>query len=372
MNAEQAHLLALYEEDMDNSIPDEVSPNLDIQISKEKKISFAKLKLTETDQIGSEVTRGSRAVMTWNNYPEDAIETLQKYFESGVVAYMCVGKEIAPTTGTPHLQGYIQWKKQTKFAALAKKWRCSFREAFRDGATNRAYCSKTRAQDPVPNEFFMEWGEMKSEGGRDGGEAEKKRWEDARQAAKEGRMEDIPADIYIRYCKNLEWIRAQNEERPKDLNGRLQNLWIYGPPGTGKSRLARMIDPDGYYTKSKNKWWDNYKGEESIVMDEIGTKDKEWIGEFLKIWGDRYAFNAETKGSSKVVRPKHIIVTANYSIDDCFPKIDDEMLNQAIHRRFDSLLMNYVNGQAWSMNDLETQANHYRTLWELNKPNLPS
>ena len=40
---------------------------------------------------------------------------------------------------------------------------------------------------------------------------------------------------------------------------------------------------------------------------------------------------AETKGSSRLIRPEKFIVTSNYSIDHLFP---DPVLAQAIRRRF--------------------------------------
>lgn len=46
--------------------------------------------------------------LVWNNYPEDAIDRL-KALEDKVVR-LHVGKETAPTTGTPHLQGHVRFK----------------------------------------------------------------------------------------------------------------------------------------------------------------------------------------------------------------------------------------------------------------------
>ncbi len=47
----------------------------------------------------------SNWVVVWNNYPEDWEVKLKAIT---CLKYVIAGKEIAPTTGTPHLQMYIQ------------------------------------------------------------------------------------------------------------------------------------------------------------------------------------------------------------------------------------------------------------------------
>lgn len=55
------------------------------------------------------------------------------------------------------------------------------------------------------------------------------------------------------------------------------------------------------------------------------------MGYHLKIWADRYAFNAEIKGSSRFIRPKVICVTSNYHPKEIW---DDESTLGPILRRF--------------------------------------
>lgn len=56
---------------------------------------------------------------TINNYADTAEEELQALFPSSV-KYLIYGKEIAPSTGTPHLQGYLQLIKQARLSGVIK------------------------------------------------------------------------------------------------------------------------------------------------------------------------------------------------------------------------------------------------------------
>jgi RNA helicase. len=106
--------------------------------------------------------------------------------------------------------------------------------------------------------------------------------------------------------------------------------WWYGPTGTGKSKSVWELYPN-HYGKQLNKWWDGYEGEDVVVIEEWSPKN-EVTGSFLKIWADRYPFNAEIKGATlKKIRPKKIIVTSNYTIEECFPTMQD---CEPLKRRF--------------------------------------
>ena len=115
------------------------------------------------------------------------------------------------------------------------------------------------------------------------------------------------------------------------MDGELENLWLWGRPGTGKTRYAWETFPD-LYIKPINKWWDGYHNQETVLLDDWDSKHEVLVS-YLKIWADRYPFRAECKGSSLMARPKRIVVTSNYSIDQCFTNQEDI---DAIKRRFKS------------------------------------
>lgn len=63
--------------------------------------------------------RARQFCFTLNNYTQNDIDTIIHYVISLNGEYI-IGKEIAPSTGTPHLQGYIKMKNAISFTALKK------------------------------------------------------------------------------------------------------------------------------------------------------------------------------------------------------------------------------------------------------------
>lgn len=51
----------------------------------------------------------------------------------------------------------------------------------------------------------------------------------------------------------------------------------------------------------------------------------------IKVWADIYPFTCETKGGTMHIRPKKIVVTSNFSIEEVYPTEQD---SAAIRRRF--------------------------------------
>ena len=257
---------------------------------------------------------------TLNNYTAE--EEIQLKELEGV-RYMVFVHEICPTTGTPHLQGYVYFNNAKHFNALKKiNQRISWRTCDASPEDNRDYFLKEDTTN------YFEKGNLPMNQKRKG-EANAERWVQAKKAAVEGRLKDVPADILIKYYRTLKEIKKDYMIKPMDLDV-LENYWIWGKPGCGKSRSARERFPD-FYPKMMNKWWDGFQGEENVLMDDFEL-DGKCLGHHLKIWCDRYAFIAETKGGAVNNCPKRIIVTSNYSPEMVFGE-DREML-AAVLRRF--------------------------------------
>lgn len=263
-------------------------------------------------------------VFTWNNYPNNYRDVLDNLDTKYVVA----GEEVAPVTGTPHLQGYLYWRHpKTVRATRALLVGCHVEVARGTSRQADAYCRKTREEDPTPNAVVYSRGVCPLSPAEKG-ETEKKRWEDTWELAKQGKIEEIDADIRVRLYGAIRRIERDFMPAVTRLGGPC-GVWIHGLAGSGKTRAVLDQFPDAY-PKPRSKWWDGYQGEEIVYCDDMDIYNVSLGGE-LKLWSDAYPFIGEIKGGSKKIRPKRFIVTSQYRIEQIWA---DEETKAALLRRF--------------------------------------
>lgn len=260
---------------------------------------------------------------TLNNYTADD----EALLAAAPVQYMVYGHEVAPSTGTKHLQGFLVLEKNARVSALKKLHpRAHWEQAKGNSQQNRTYCTKE-------GKDIIERGTPPSDKKKQG-EEEKARWEAARASAKLGRFDDIPADIYMRTHAACHKIAAMHQVVPPVLEGELVNEWIYGPAGSGKSTRAAAENP-GAYVKGLHKWWSKYTGQDVVILEEMSPFHVHLTSD-IKLWAQHQPFSAETKGDVICIRPKKLVVTANYSIDQVW---EDQTTREAMHRRFKEIYM---------------------------------
>lgn len=150
--------------------------------------------------------------------------------------------------------------------------------------------------------------------------------------------------VSIKDYKNLristDLFRLNTQERfQSDI---VRGTWIKAETGVGKTHYARAHFGD-YYVKPQSKWFDGYKGEDAIVLDDLDMNGGQCLGHYLKIWADKWFCTGETKGGTIPLNHKHFVVTSQYSIRDIFGPDSDEPLRtkrakeklvDAIERRF--------------------------------------
>lgn len=320
--------------------------------------------------------------ITWNNYSTADYEQLCNKCVEEKVRYAVVGKEKG-VEGTVHLQAYMYFHNTTTFNALKKGLsKCHIESARCGPEYNRNYCMKGEQ----PHE---EWVTMQTNGPNWGVNADavefgvfpefadaKKRsekaskqkahdWEEYKRMAKEQKLDDIPASIYIRCKRSFDEIAKSNRPKKEWLSSRRNNAWIWGPTHTGKSWVARTQN-EPVFVKEVNKWWDNFEDEDLVLIEDWDVDDHH-TARRLKLWADIYPFRGETKGGHiSEIRPRQVVVTSNYPMDMCF-KVGDL---EALQDRFEEIYrgINVSTGE-------ETKEDDYRekltSRQEKEKPGNP-
>lgn len=261
--------------------------------------------------------RSRNWTFTLNNPTEEQVPTTLRSKHMRCIAF---AREIAPGTGTPHLQGFVCYTNLKSFKLVKKDFPSCHLEIMKGSiAQNVEYISKEN-RPTVIGDLPMTQAQK--------GAANKKIFDDAWEAAKANDMDAIPAHLRLRFYGTLKRIAKDFMVRPDPLD-ELSNEWIHGPTGTGKSRHTRERFPDAYY-KMANKWWDGYQGEDVVVIEDFDAiHDK--LGYHLKIWADYGAFLAETKGGVLTIRPKKFVITSNYTIREIW---NEENTAAPLERRF--------------------------------------
>jgi len=260
------------------------------------------------------MSRNRNFCFTFNNYPDTSL------VDNLVCKYIAYSKEVAPTTGTPHLQGYVSFANAKTVDQVRRIMPgCHISIMIGSLTQNDVYCSKSallthRGEKPISND--------------NKGRAEQLRWQRARDLAKQGKIDEIDADIYVRYYGTLKNIRKDHALKPQPRDVRC--YWIYGTTGTGKSHAVESAFPSCYKKSMDDlKWFDGYQGEEEVYLEDIDKYQVKWGG-LLKRLADRWPMQASVKGTMAYIRPSVILVTSNYRIEDIWndPQTVDPLLRR--------------------------------------------
>lgn len=246
--------------------------------------------------------------------------------------YLIVGSERGDS-GTHHFQGFVMFPNQVRLGFCKELNERAHWEMAKGTALQAAeYCKKEGD--------FKEWGaapmSQKRKGER-GAEEERERWKRIRELAKvkdyETLEDEFPRELTI-YEGAIDRLGMRYGPCQDQEAGTVNGLWIHGPAGTGKTYWAmhKVVDREKVYLKDLTKWWDGWDQakHEVAVIDDMDIFHKAMARDF-KIWVQEYEFNAEKKGGYMIIRPKLIIVTSNYTIEEIW---DDEMTRSTMLRRF--------------------------------------
>lgn len=161
-------------------------------------------------------------------------------------------------------------------------------------------------------------------------------WQTVFDMARRAELEQIPADVQVRYFGQLQRIGAYYAA-PRAVERQCFVYW--GGTGLGKSHRAwAEAGVDAYPKVPSTKFWDGYRGHKHVVIDEF----RGGISiEHLLRWLDKYPVLVEIKGSATPLVAEKIWITSNISPSLWYPGLDELTLNALMRRikvtHFDSL-----------------------------------
>lgn len=146
-------------------------------------------------------------------------------------------------------------------------------------------------------------------------------WAIVKQLAQQGKLNDIEPDIYVRYYSGLKNI-AKDHMTPEAMERTCHVFW--GPTKCGKSTAAwtEALSYGEVYIKNPNtKWWDGYKGQENVIIDEFrGRIDIS----YLLTWLDKWPVTVEAKHGAFPLMAKRFWIMSNLQPIDWYPDVDIE------------------------------------------------
>lgn len=239
-------------------------------------------------------------------------------FKPPRVQYITGQLEIGENTGYQHWQLCVYYQKKVRPATV------------KDDFGEEAHVQLTRS---AAAEQYVHKDETAVEGTRfELGRKSIKRnsdvdWDRVWDSAKEGKFDEIPSDIRIRSYHAITKI-AKDHLAP---TAQERKVYVFcGRTATGKSRRAWEEAGWTAYPKDPNtKFWDGYRGQENVVMDEFRGKID--ISNMLR-WTDRYPVSVETKGSGVVFAAKNIWITSNLHPRYWYPDLDPETIEALLRR----------------------------------------
>lgn len=274
--------------------------------------------------------QGKNWVFTLNNYKESDCALLQEAVDSKMVKYVLYQREIAPETGTPHLQGMLIMARKCGLKAVKMILPKAHLEYMRGTLEqSQKYCTKLKSREgQEPTEI----GEFPVQGKRS--DLDKLTREVLDGANDELALADKYESKYLRTYKGIrELIRMVKEKKPapyKRKDGRQCHI-LFGKTGVGKTwRAEEFAIQMGLSMKLMGDqiatgFWDGYAGEEAICIEDFTGRMMRPQLLFNLI--DGVTEKLSIKGAFVDCKAKYILITTDTHPINWWPEWVDEDLN---------------------------------------------
>lgn len=281
---------------------------------------------------------------THNNWCQDDEVAFKKLFDKGYFRWIIWGQETAPTTGTPHLQGFFWLANADRLANVKAKFKGSWIAVpGKDKGPDYwiTYCSKQDVDmksfgiQPSTDDFLAQI--PKGQGQRTD-LLKVKREIDAGKTCQELQESDEHFGTFAAHSKFFNQYQSAKRRRkgwsPPEVHV------IYGPTGTNKSRRVWEqydYDTDKLFKLSPDMcvgsttWYDGYAGHEAVLIEEFRPGHMKY-NTLLDIT-DGYPTQVQIKGGTVHWSPKKIYITSPMRPEEWYPNLAaDDKIDQLMRR----------------------------------------
>lgn len=276
-------------------------------------------RLYVTNQHMSQKVRN--VCFTLNNFTEDEY---RRILGCGY-KYIVVGKEVGES-GTPHLQGYIEFQNSRSFNALKKLMPRAHLEKRRGTALQASdYCKKDKN--------YYEDGEISKQGTR--GDLQDISDSILKGELKVETIRKTDSELYTKYGRTF---KELEDDYMRDIwrTEMTEGLWYFGKTGVGKTHKALDgLTPKNCYYKPKDNsnWWDGYRQQENVVMNEFRGEIP--FGTLLELV-DKWPAYVNRRGREPMsFISKRVIITSSLPPEKIYKNVcnEEESIAQ-LYRRF--------------------------------------
>ena len=272
---------------------------------------------------------------TIHDYTEEQLRRGLVWLETHECIGISAGLEIAPKTGSPHIQGYVRLSDAVKKTAFWKiigpnakgkdKW--WIKKANADWAKNAKYTSKDE------NVIWHKVPPLSQQGARND-------LVEFRQCMKR-KPDCTAAEMPEEHLSHLaKYPRLRNELRMDYLKvatrqfRKVEVIVHWGDAGTGKTKLP--YEESAYiFDDYEHGWWDGYDGESVICFDDFyGGIKYSYLLRLL----DGYQMRLKIKGGFTYAQWSKIYITSNKAPHTWYKQKDGtEAMTPALERRITSI-----------------------------------
>lgn len=253
---------------------------------------------------------------TWNNYPETFEESLLHRLQNWT--YICWGKEVAPTTGTPHLQGFVVFRSDQRFGT--RKRNGTYDPRTLKGRIPEVYWKPMYSNPDACIKYCSKDGDFTEHGTRPRGAGSRTDLELVCNALVDERntLEDVARMYPQQYIKYSGGMTKFYTLLQKDRETRPLVVWLTGPSGTGKTECVyRFHDRECVYTKRDGTiYWSDYdqRKHSAILINEFApytqANPRGWVfTDFLQVL-DRYQEMVQVKYGYAKVNTETVYITS--------------------------------------------------------------